>query len=123
MFNTIIQFLLNLLIKFSALLMSIFTAPILALVSVIFPNLDIYISTFNVYLNNYVLPGVAFAREVFLNVTGYPRSLLSTLAFIFLAKLTFKISIIPLRFLYNILRLLISSLPQDNLSTDWHESN
>lgn len=100
--------------------MSIFTAPILALVSLVFPNLDSYISTFNVFLNTYILPGVAFAREVFLNVTGYPRALLSTLAFILLAKLTFHISIIPLRFLYNVIRFLIPALPDDNLSTTNH---
>lgn len=41
----------------------------------LFPNLSDYTSYITTFLNDYVLQGLAFVKEVFLNITGYPRPL------------------------------------------------
>lgn len=100
--NTIFTFILNTLIMFANLILEVLLAPVTGLIRLIFPSLDQAEVIFSNFLNTYAIPGITFARELFLNVTGYPRELLSLLAIIFAAKITYHIAVIPIKFLLRI---------------------
>lgn len=117
MFNTVVSFILQMILKFASLLMSIFTYPIIALASLVIPDLSTYVSTFNSFVTLHLVPAIAWAREIFINVTGYPRSLLHTLAIIYLAKLTFHVSIIPIKFIYNVIRMFMGAPGEGELES------
>lgn len=59
--------------------------------------------------------GIAFARELFLNITGYPRALLTTLALIYAAKLTYHLSVIPVKFAIRLIAYIFHLPDQVNL--------
>lgn len=100
--NTVFTFILNALITLANTIVEIFISPLFALIEAIFPSLDDARLVFSNFLAFYAIPGINFARELFLNVTGYPRDLLQMLALIFVAKITYHITIIPIRFIYRI---------------------
>lgn len=100
--NTIFTFILNCLIALANMVIEVFLSPIVILLKFIFPSLDQAEDIFSNFLATYAIPGITFARELFLNVTGYPRELLSLLAIIFAAKITYHITIIPIKFVFRI---------------------
>lgn len=91
----------------SSALINVLTFPISSLLVQLRPNLLDYESNLYYFVNTYLLRGVAFAREVFFNCTGYPRSLFNLLILYFLAKFTLHVTLLPARFcikMYYILR-------------------
>lgn len=75
--------------------------PCLNFVHQFVPDLNSYLVTFgNFYIR--VLKGVAFAKEVFLNCTGFPRPLFYIIIVFFFVKLTAMAGIRLRRFVFNI---------------------
>lgn len=101
--NSVFTFILDVLINLANFVVNLFLIPILAVINVIFPSMTQSDFIFTNFLNQFIIPGVTFARELFLNITGYPRELLSMLALIFIAKITYHITIIPIKFLIRII--------------------
>lgn len=100
--NTVFTFILNALIGLANIIVEAFIGPLLELIEFIFPSLDNAEEVFSNFLSTYAIPGITFARELFLNITGYPRELLSMLALIFVAKITYHITIIPIKFIFRV---------------------
>lgn len=107
MLSSIVSFLLSLISRLVAIFYDIFFAPVYALMVLVFPDMTIYENLAVSFLVNRIAPGICFAREVFLNVTGYPRSLLYTLVLIYTAKISYHLAILPVKFFVH----LVKSLP------------
>lgn len=104
MINSIVSGLLKVILYILGFISSAITAPVFALVELLFPDFTQFTADFNYYVVNHVLRGLVFAKEVFLNVTGFPRALLGIIVTIYVGKLTFYIASIPIKFLINIYR-------------------
>lgn len=104
MINAILNLILKLILWVAGLIYSVITVPILALVNTIFPDFSVFLSDFQLYVTDYLFKGLAFAREVFLSITGFPRPLLTLLVTIFLGKFAFHFAVLPIKFIINIYR-------------------
>lgn len=109
MLNNILSAILKFFFWVIGLLAEIITAPVFNLVKALFPPLSDYHTAFATYTINYVLKGLAFAREIFLNVTGFPRPLFHLLINLYLARLTFHLLSIPVKFIINTIRMVRGS--------------
>lgn len=109
MLNSIFSAILKVILYIAGFISSVIVSPIFALVELIFPDFTPFMADFNTYVSDYVLRGIAFAREVFLNVTGFPRPLFHLIVTLYLAKLTFHLASIPIKFIINIYRALRGS--------------
>lgn len=110
----------SLVLKVSAWLMSALTYPLLRLAQGFIPDMSGLLISFNSYINDHLIPGIAFAREVFFNVTHFPRSLFYALILIYYSKLVFHISIIPIKFIFNTFRLLQGAPGEGEVETKPH---
>lgn len=106
MFNQITNFLLRIIIWIAGLFVSLITYPVYQWLRPVIPNIDSYLQQMLTFFGNYVFQGVAFAREVFFNITGYPRPLFYALCTFFLAKLAFRLLALVFWFLINIYRII-----------------
>lgn len=107
MFNQIANFFIKIIIWLSSLIVSIITLPIYNLLRPFLPNLPTQLAVFSDFLTNHVFRGLAFAREVFFNTTGYPRELFYALLTFFLFKLGIRVTLLVFNFvikLYYIIR-------------------
>lgn len=84
MINSLIQGFLNALFNIMVWFVDLLTTPFIKVLTNLFPDVAIYLNDFNSFLNDYVFRGLAFSREIFLNMTGFPRPLFTLLiGFIF----------------------------------------
>lgn len=90
-FSGLIDFILDLFLKVLSFINGLIFAPVHAIIMQFVPNIDSYFSDVYLFINNYMLKGVAFAREVFFNLTGFPRGLFDFLMAFLLFKFTFMI--------------------------------
>ena len=104
MINNLLTSLLKFIFYVFNLIVTSITLPIFYLVSSLFPDLSSYINSFNYFCTNYLFKGLAFAREVFLNVTGFPRPLFHLLVNLFLLRVSFHLLRIPIQFIINTYR-------------------
>lgn len=114
MINSLIEGILQLFITISTWIVGIILLPIYSLVSIFFPNFNEYLYYFNLFLNDYAFKGIAFAREVFFNVTGYPRPLLNLIVTFFVARVVFRLTLQVFRFLINMYRILRGNSPESD---------
>lgn len=104
-FQALLSFFLNIIFTLSKYVIDFVAIPFMLAVTPLFPNLGSYLDNFNQFCNDYIFKGLIFAREVFLNVTGYPRSLFYALITFFLGKLTLHLFIIAFKFIRNIIKI------------------
>lgn len=107
MFNVVANFFIKVIIWLSSLVIGLLTLPIYNLLRPFLPHLPAQLAIFSDYLSNYVFRGLAFAREVFFNVTGYPRVLFYALVTFYLFKLGLHLTLLVFWFiikLYYIIR-------------------
>lgn len=107
MFNQIANFFIKIIIWLSSLIISTITLPIYNILRPFLPNLPEQLDIFSTYLTDYVFRGLAFAREVFFNTTGYPRELFYALLTFYLFKLGLRVTLLVFNFiikLYYIIR-------------------
>lgn len=104
MLNSILEFIIKLILYIASFIINIILTPIFAFIdsSGLVPDLTEYLDSFAYFVDNYLIRGLAFAREVFLNVTGFPRSLLHALVLLYLGKLAFHIFVRTYKFISNI---------------------
>lgn len=86
MFNGLLTFLTTAWFKLITLISSLIFLPVYTTMTAFIPDFNNYLTTINNFLNDYILKGVAFFREVMFNITGFPRPLFNFL----LAFLAFK---------------------------------
>lgn len=97
------KLLLYFLTRLTSFFVTLFTMPIARLVITLMPDyFNTAASSIDSFITNYLVKGLSFAREVFFNCTGYPRVLLHLLVFMFMTKLSLRISLIAFRFLIKI---------------------
>lgn len=101
MLDGLLNLILSIFFWLASLVTSIFTAPILGITKVIWPNLDSYLSTTVTFWNR-LLTGVGFAKEVFLNVTGFPRALLNLIITYFFARFSLTATKRAFKFIANV---------------------
>lgn len=107
MFNQLANFFVKILIWLSSLVISVITLPIYNILRPFLPELPTQLQVFSTYLSEHVFRGLAFAREVFFNTTGYPRELFYALLTFFLFKLGIRVTLLVFNFiikLYYIIR-------------------
>lgn len=104
-FHNLLKFILDILFYIASIVLNIIAIPFMTALSPLIPNLSTYLGTFNTFCDTYLFRGLAFCREVFLNVTGYPRALFYVLITFFLAKLSLHLFIVAFKFLRNIIRI------------------
>lgn len=104
MINAIVSTILKIILYILGFISSVIVSPVFALVELLFPDFSSFTADFEFYVVNYVLRGLVFAKEVFLNVTGFPRPLLGIIVTLYLGKLTFQIASIPIKFIINLYR-------------------
>lgn len=110
MLNAILNEILKLFFIMIGFIANLIISPIMLLLSALFPTFDqSFITSFYSFVDNYIFDGISFAREVFFNVTGYPRLLFNALVTLFIARVTFYFYSIPIKFVLNIWRLLKGS--------------
>lgn len=102
MLNAIANVLLQIVLWISSAVVSIISYPIYTALYPFIPDLNSHLANFNTYINDYVVRGLAFSREVFFNVTGYPRPLFYALVTFFLFKLAFRMTVLIFVFIMNI---------------------
>lgn len=86
-----------------SVLITVFTWPIARFVVTVMPDtFDHFDTSINAFFTQHLIPGLAFAREVFFNVTGYPRVLFAALILVFTGKLALRIGFIAFRFFIKI---------------------
>lgn len=83
-------------------LVNVLFQPLFVILDSWFPDFSNYLANFEYFFLNYVCKGVAFAREVFLNCTGFPRALFHAIVTLYLAKLAFRVVLLVFKFIYNI---------------------
>lgn len=98
--NLIIKFIFSIIKLFS----SVITAPFMLILNLLLPNFSNFVGYANQFINQYLLHGIAFFREIILNVTGFPRDLLQSLIAYVLARVSFDIAKRPIKFVINKLR-------------------
>lgn len=108
MLNNILVFILNFVKDLFNLFASVIFAPIMNATTLIFPDFNDFFVTLNLWINEYMFKGLSFAREVFFNITGYPRSLFNLLLLLLTLRLTFMLSFFGVRFFFNMYRLIRS---------------
>lgn len=109
MFNTIVNFFIKVITWLAGIIISIISFPIYLLLNPAIPNLSSYLDTFSTFLTDKVFRGLAFAREVFFNVTGFPRSLFYALVTFYLFKLGFRLTMLVFYFLFNLYHIIRGS--------------
>lgn len=112
MLNNILKTIIQVIFKFSAFILNLFTLPLYKLLEVFFPHPTAYINVALDFFNYHVLRGVAFAREVFFNVTGFPRPLFSIFITIYLARIGLHVFLLMIRFVIHIIQFLHGIIPQ-----------
>lgn len=101
MLNSIVKVFFDIVFSIFGAIVEVVTKPIWLLLSALIPDLHDFQSIFNSYVTDYLLPGVAYAREVFFNVTHFPRSLYTILVSLFLARITFHFTSSVIKFIVN----------------------
>ena len=95
----------RLILNFIGSIASTIIAPLLSMFSVAYPKF--YDAFANTDFFSRALTGISFAREVFLNVTGFPRVVFYALVNLFFVKVGFMILLRSFKFMirmYYILR-------------------
>ena len=89
MFNGLIAFLIDIFLKFISTCSTIVFLPIFLTLEAFVPDFTDYLIIIDDFINNYIIKGVAFFREVMFNVTGFPRALFNVL----IGYLVFKLGL------------------------------
>lgn len=102
MLNKIVQVIIKFLVWLASNLTAVLLTPVYLTVTGLVDNFPYYEDVFINFTYQKFLPAVAFAREVFLNFTGFPDSLFQALVTLFLARLALHAIILPIKFLMKI---------------------
>lgn len=95
--NGIVSFILNVLGFIAGLILK----PITALIIGVFPDMGEHIATITTFLNDYAFKGLAFAREIFFNLTGASREIFALFISLFFIRITIKYSLQAYKFIKN----------------------
>lgn len=114
--NAVANFLIKLIIWISGLLISVVTLPIYLILRPFLPELPTQLEIFSTYLSQHVFRGLAFAREVFFNTTGYPRTLFYALITFYLFKLGVRLSLLVFQFIIKLYYIIRGSSPGSSSS-------
>lgn len=106
MINGIVQFLVSGILNVVAFIVSILFYPIYKLLSIIFPNIDAFWVDGLSWFNTNVISYIAFIREVFFNLTGFPRLLFNAFIGYLIAKLFYHVIFTAGNFIINAYSLL-----------------
>ena len=111
MLNSILKSIIQVIFKVCAWVLDKITRPLWLLVQVFVPDVSTYLTAATSFFNTKVLLGVAFAREVFFNCTGFPRPLFSVFVTILLGRIGLHVFLLMVRFLFHILKFLHGLIP------------
>lgn len=117
MINSILEAILWLFVQLCQFVSSILLMPIWVAISAIFPDLSSFIGQVYTFINQYILHYLGFAKEVFLNVTGFPREFFNAMVIFFMGKLTYMAVKRSIKFIINIYRTIKGSIPYESVSS------
>lgn len=106
--ENVLQFIIDIYVKILGTIGDFVVMPLITAVINKIPNVAEYLTYFTTFVAR-IFNGVAFAKEVFFNVTGYPRALYFALVTFFFFKLSNMVLIRARRFVFNIYYLLRGS--------------
>ena len=99
--DNIFSFILNLFRFICNFFIDNFIEPIFNKLLEIFPDFSSFMGSVSTYLVDYFFKGITFAKNVFLNVTGYPGPLLRLLVIFFSYKFLVMITFFAVKFALN----------------------
>lgn len=102
MINQIVSTLFSMIFKVLAFIGNIILAPITLLINGMFPDMSSYIDNLENFFNDYVFRGIAFMRESFINLTHFPRALLSLGVAFILGVWGFRLATHAIKFILNL---------------------
>lgn len=105
MFNTLLQFIINIILTVVKVFLNIILLPITLLVNGLFPGVGDFIHYLYDFLDQYLFDGLRFGREVILNITGLNRNLVGIAFLIPLTYLTFNLANMSVRFIVSVYRM------------------
>lgn len=116
MINSILEAILWVFTQLCQFLSNIILFPIYSALSLILPDLSSYTSIVGQFFNQYILNGLGFAKEVFLNVTGFPRELFNIMVIFFAAKVSYMATKRAIKFIINLYSTIKGNLPYQPIS-------
>lgn len=116
MLNGLLELILKFFFWIASIISSIVFAPLIGLLSVVFPNFNEYLDTILTFWNRLLL-GIAWGKEVFLNVTGFSRSLFIILVTYWYARFALMVTKRAIKFIAN-MYLFIRGSKTDGLVND-----
>lgn len=101
MLHAIVQFLVSGILNVIAFVVSILFYPIYKILSIIFPDINTFWVDGLAWFNTNVISYIAFIREVFFNITGFPRVLFNAFIGYLVAKLIYHVVFTAGNFIIN----------------------
>lgn len=106
MINALLQTITKFLLSIVLFVSNLFITPLYWILGQILPDFSTFIETAGDFFDTYIVTGLAFAKELFFNLTGFPRALVSAIVLYYTGLYTFKLFRRPLLFLYrNLVRI------------------
>lgn len=116
MINAILEAVLWVFTALCQFLSNIILFPIYSALKLIFPDLSTYVNAVGQFFNDYILHGLGFAKETFLNVTGFPRPFFNAIVVFFSAKVGYMVTKRSIKFILNIYRAIKGQVPDADIS-------
>lgn len=121
MINAILEGILWVFTQLCQFLSNIILFPVYTALSLIFPDLSGYINDVGLFINQYLLHGLGFAKEVFLNVTGFPRAFFNIIVIFFAGKVSYMATKRSIKFIVNIYKTIKGQIPDADISAHGKE--
>lgn len=100
-----IQALVNLIFYIIQLIANIVLAPIMNLLTTMFPDISTYTGYVSNFLTNYLFKYLAFAKSMFMNITGFPQFLFNALVGYIIIKISINVAMQSYKLIMNMWRL------------------
>lgn len=101
MFDSLLTFYIKISLKLIYTLIDFIINPIISFIVRIVPDFTFILSSVNSFFAR-IITGITFAKEVFLNCTGYPRTLFYLVVSFFFVRLFAMTFIRAFKFLFNV---------------------
>lgn len=105
MINSLLNLVITVVLNVLSFFLNIILLPITLLINTLFPNVQNYFHYFSTFLNEYVIKGISFIREVFYNLTGINRELMGIIFLLPLTWLTFSLMNRSVRLIVSLYRM------------------
>lgn len=105
MINSLVQSVFSFVFGALKSITSIIFIPLYNLLKEFFPDLSVFLQNSLNFIDTYIFRGIAFAREVFFNITYFPRDLMGVVVGLFLGGVALALLCSSIVFVVNIYKI------------------